>query len=326
MADVAPPPCGKNVLKLCINSHVAYRVPLHKLLVSLLAARFEHFDDVLLMLGGSATSQEPEMVQLEELVPGLDKQHGLVVTRTQANGFDYHGLALLYQHRHHPLVSADVYIYLHDTTTVDPDTFIERFESFRLPRREAGPLLFSTWPLPNSNIVAFGAAVVHRYGRNFEGNLSKAAAFPMEFGYPFERPGASAVLPLISFGYVIKVGPRIPRGSSDVYGTGVPRNRFYYPAFGIYKYSMRSDAVGDIVAGKLTPLFNGKKYYPPNNASKLARVNFGNRPRCWEVGCREVSLNLGGHNPLRLPACVPMLWGNRSSTKNATRAHDMLDG
>ena len=313
----APTPlCGKNVLKLCINSHVAYHVPLQKLMVSLVAAQFDHFEDVLLMLGGSAEDESPRKVLLNEAVPGLDdaNSHELVVARTRANGFDYHGLSLLFEHRHNRLVTADVYLYLHDTTTVDPNTFLERFESFRLPRREAGPLLFTTWPLPNSNIVAFGAAVVYRYAHNFDGNLSKAAAFPMEFGYPYERPGAAAVLPLISFGFVVKVGPRIPQGSSDIYGTGSPRMRFFYPAFGVYKHSMRSDAAGDITAGKLTPLFRGKKYYPPTNASKLARVGYASRPRCWEDHCREVSLDLGGRNALRLPACSPAaaLWSNTS--------------
>ena len=301
-------PCGNHVLKLCINSHVAYHVPLRTLFASLSDARFEHYSDVLVMLGGSAHDAPPLEMSLAEVVPGLEScgSTKVVVVRTSTNGFDYHGLSLLYRYRSHPLVAADTYLYLHDTTTVDPNTFIERFESFRLPR---SPLLYTTWPLPNSNTVAFGAGVVQRFGHNFDANLTKAAAFPMEFGYPFEREGAPAVQPLISFGFVVKVGPRIPRGSSDLYATGSPRLRFFYPAFGVYKHSMRSDAAGDITGQRKTLFQGGRRYYPPGNDSKLARVYFASRPPCWDSKCRERTLPLGGNaRPLQLPACTPRFW------------------
>ena len=157
--------------------------------------------------------------------------------------------------------------------------------------------------------VADGAGVVQRFGHNFDANLTKAAAFPMEFGYPFEREGAPAVQPLISFGFVVKVGPRIPRGSSDLYATGSPRLRFFYPAFGVYKHSMRSDAAGDITGQRKTLFQGGRRYYPPGNDSKLARVYFASRPPCWDSKCRERTLPLGGNaRPLQLPACTPRFW------------------
>ena len=190
MPEAAMPPCGSShVLKLVINSHVAYNVPLRTLLISLLHSGFDRYGDVLLMLGGSPQDALPALTPISELLPGLASEHRrVVVVRTRNNGFDYHGLSLLYQHRGHPLVAADTYVYFHDTTTVDPDTFVERFEAFRLKR---SPLLFTTWPLPNSNIVAFGAGVVHKYGNNFDGNLTKVEAFPMEFGYPQKVVSAS---------------------------------------------------------------------------------------------------------------------------------------
>ena len=332
-------PCGSHVLKLCINSHVAYSVPLRTLFASLFRARFEHFPDTIVMLGGSANEATPLRVRLDELIPGSATNHSVVLVRTRANAFDYHGLSLLYRHRQHPLVMAETYLYVHDTVTVEEDTFVERFESFRLQR---SPLLFTTWPLPNSNIVAFGVGVVHRFGTNFDGNLSKTAAFPMEvgqratkqsrdrtpgpaaaratrgtralaqFGFPFERAGHPSVQPLIAHGFVVKVGPRVPRGSSDVYGTGTPRLRFYYPAFGLFKHSMRSDTAGDIVGKKASLFHGGRRYYPPGNDSKLAKVLFASRPSCWDVGCRETVVSLGGRATLRLPACTPRLWNGSS--------------
>lgn len=186
-----------------------------------------------------------------------------------------------------------------------------REQSFRLP---ASPLLFTTWPLPNSNTVAFGAGVVHRFGHNFDGDLpSKTAAFPMEFGYAFERP-AGAVLPLISFGFVVKIGPRVPQGRSDVYKTGIERLRFFYPSFGLYKHSMRSDAAGDILGQRKTLFAGGRRYYPPTNASKLATVRFANPPPCWDR-CQQRALWLGSKSPLMVPACTPRLW-NRSQLRH----------
>lgn len=304
-----PPPCGlRHTLKLCINSHVAYHVPLLLLFRSLLnVSGFERFGDVLVLQGGAANDEPPRTVRLAELVPELTVPHEVVIVRTRVNAFDYHGLSLLYKYRAHPLVRAETYVYCHDTTTFDPGSFLERFEAFRLP---SSPNLFTTWPLPNSNTVAFGAAVVHRYRNNFDGSLaSKTQAFPMEFGYSLEARSAegTAMRPLVAFGFIVKMGPRLPQGTVDVYATGTPRIRFSYPAFGLFKHSMRSDAAGDIV-GKRTTLFaGGRRYFPPGNASKLPTILFAQRPSCWDR-CRQRAVPLGGKVPLMLPACTPALW------------------
>ena len=282
---------------------MAYHLPLRTLIRSLLNTTFDHYSDVLLLLGGNTDESPPISVKLSDVIPNLGgTDHEVVLVRTRSNAFDYHGLSLLYRYRTHPLVKAGSYVYLHDTTTV-VESFVERFESFRL---RSSPLLFTTWPLPNSNIVAFGGAVVDRYGRNFDGNLTKANAFPMEFGYPNEK----GMRPLMAFGFVVRVGPRLPQGKVDVYGTG-PRIRFFYPSFGVFKYSMRSDSAGDIT-GKRTSLFHGKRYFPPaskvqqGNGSKLAPVYFAQRPACWDGGCRERAADCCPR--LMLPACSPSLW------------------
>jgi hypothetical protein len=130
--------------------------------------------------------------------------------RTTNNAFDYHGLGLLSKYRTHAHVAAETYLYVHgasryinlshahwlrtsllgrpehplllpscaDTVTFAAD-FVERFEAFRLPRSRT---LFTTWPLPNSNIVAFGSLLLREMASNFDGNLSKQQAFFCEFG------------------------------------------------------------------------------------------------------------------------------------------------
>lgn len=117
MPTEAKSPCGKHVLKLCINSHVAYHVPLRTFILSLLAAQFDSFSDVLIMLGGSSEETPPQMMNLSVLLPGLNatRDATVVVARTRSNAFDYHGLALLYRYRAHALVRADTYVYCHDT-------------------------------------------------------------------------------------------------------------------------------------------------------------------------------------------------------------------
>lgn len=189
---------------------------------------------------------------------------------------------------------------MHDTVTFASD-FEERFAAFRLP---ASPMLFTTWPLPNSNVVAFGSHLLNRIGSNFDGNITKTDAFPCEFGYPLLREGRKPVLPLTHFGIVVKMGPRLVNGSTDIYGTGFRRIRFWYPAFGVYKYSLRSDAAGDILHGATTALHHGgRRWFPPAGAV-LETVRLGGRPFCWERFCKERLVTLpGSPHPLSLPWC-----------------------
>ena len=102
-----PLPCGNHVLKLCINSHVAYHLPLRTLIRSLLNTTFDHYSDVLLLLGGNTDESPPISVKLSDVIPNLGgTDHEVVLVRTRSNAFDYHGLSLLYRYRTHPLVKA----------------------------------------------------------------------------------------------------------------------------------------------------------------------------------------------------------------------------
>ena len=306
-ASSSATPCARrHTLKLAINTHVAYQRPLATLFESLVGTGFLSFADVLVLMGGAPHEEPPHMEMLVTLLVARGPSAPLatasvVVARTRANAFDYHGLALLARHHSHPLIAADNYLYVHDTVTFDSKQFMERFESFRLPR---SPFMFTTWPLPNSNVAVLGAQLVRAFGRNFDGNVSKRDAFTCEFGYPLQRDGHPTMRPLHDFGLVIKMGPRVVNGTLDVYATGLPRIRFWYPAFGVYKFSLRSDAAGDLLHGKTEKLFAGRRWKPPQGA-ELATVRFGPRPTCWaRPFCHDQSLSLRGYpHPLSLPVC-----------------------
>ena len=79
------PPCGTHVLKLCINSHVAYRVPIRTLFESLLRANFTLWTDVVVMLGGSAREAGPSVLPLAELIPGLAVERGAAVEQPRGD-------------------------------------------------------------------------------------------------------------------------------------------------------------------------------------------------------------------------------------------------
>ena len=244
-----------------------------------------------------------ELLSAHVVASAVPSTANIVVARTRANAFDYHGLALLSKYRDHPLIAADNFLYVHDTVTFDRDRFVERFETFRLPR---SPFLYTTWPLPNSNVAVLGGQLVRSLGSNFDGNVSKQDAFVCEFGYRLRRDGVEAIMqPLIHFGMVIKLGPRVVNGTIDIYHTGRKRIRFWYPALGVYKYSLRSDAAGDLLhGGKTEMLFGGRRWKAPEG-SEQATVRYGPRPACWIAPhCREESLVLpGSTSALRLPVC-----------------------
>jgi hypothetical protein len=128
--------------------------------------------------------------------------------------------------------------------------------------------------------------------------LSSSIRYPMARG-----EGLPPMQPLIHFGYVVKMGPRIVNGSVDIYKTGSPRIRFFYPSLGVYKYSSRSDHAGDILHGRPSLLFGGRRWFPPKDA-KLAAVRFVERPVCWTRACDEKAVLLpGSPHPLMLPVC-----------------------
>lgn len=138
------------------------------------------------------------------------------------------------------------------------------------------------WPLPASNICAFGKQVVWRFGNNFDAPVSKADGMALELGQQVHRPGKRLVKPLVAFGAVVKLRSREHNGSVDVYGTGRLRWRVWISAFGVYKY-IHPGATGD-VGGYVSPTLTRSN--SPHKFMSVPDWYFMSPPRCWFVECK----------------------------------------
>lgn len=244
LAAPGPPLLVNPTIRLVINSHVRYWKPLNILLQSLVSVSWTRWDDMVIFMGGSRRNIAPYK-GLHTWTP-----QGITIVNLTLNNFDYNGLAGLYRYRDDPLVRADVYFYLHDSTKVGksfPQVFPSLKDNFHLGevRLPGGA---------NSNIYHFSHAVVERYKRNYDINLTKGEAVNLELG------GVNAwVRGTRHIGHfakkVVWLRGRQGRGSADVYGTGIKRTIWWYPDYDIYKYILWG-SFGDIGGdGKLRPNF-----------------------------------------------------------------------
>lgn len=208
--------------KLIINSNAKYDIARKTLFASLLQVGFSRFQDVVVMLGGATSDSEP-------YAPSDDwGQRGVTYVDIKLDSFDYHGFSGLYHHKDHALVSADRYLFIHDTVVAN-DSFPEAFDSLSGVTSNE---LYSP-PAPFSNICAFGRGVVEKWKTNFDSPVTKAGAVSLEFGTP-----SNGILPLVTFAEKKTLAaPRVDTGKAvDLYHTGMPRNAIYYPAFKLTKY------------------------------------------------------------------------------------------
>ena len=246
--DVAIVSAQSELPRIVINSCARYRIALVRLLHSLEVAFFQQFDRLVIVIGGCGADSEPQLEPLSKWLP--HRRNNVVVIRCALENFDYHGLAMLHEHSAHPLIRANAYLYLLDTTSAEPD-FVTCFEALRGSGSEAWLLVSSP---PASNICAFGLGVVQAYGTNFASPVSKAQAIAVEHG---ESSGcAMRGLQQYATHSLRHARPRVFRGTRDVYGTGGPKRWVYhYPTFGVCKYvlmrleggSVGMDAPGDII-------------------------------------------------------------------------------
>lgn len=181
---------------------------------------------MIVVLGGSTVDSITWEPLAEDARPGAPN---VTVVRMQLNSFDLNGFAALHRHRGHPRVRADTYVYLHDTCRVHERLFVPTFEAYRLP---PAPLVYTPWPLPASNLLAFGRPIVGKYADNFDIPVSKGDGMALEIGLQVRRPGHRLVKPIVAFGAVVKLRPREHNGSVDIYGTGRLRWQVFYAAFG----------------------------------------------------------------------------------------------
>lgn len=218
---------GPPQLKLIINSHTWYRVPLTVLLQSLAQAGFIRWGDVVVFFGGSTEHVPPHDAPIwwASLAPA-----GVTFVNTTLNNYDFNAASGLYRYRDHPRVRANSYLYLLDSMTVGKD-FPRIFDSMTYWK----PYDFATCPRPCSNICAFGRGVVERYKENFDVNLSKLDGNHLEHSKR-GRP-VRGVFPMDHFAdRVWQLRPREKRGSVDIYNTSHKRLRVYMPDWDVTKY------------------------------------------------------------------------------------------
>ena len=285
---VPPPRCGdatRLTLRLVVNSFVPYAEPRRALFASLHRSGFgARFADMIVVLGGSGADSVSREPLAEDSSPAPPE---VTVIRTTLNSFDLHGLAMLYRYLRHPHVQADTYFYVQDTTTVDEVRFIHHFEAFRMRTRQ---LIFTAWPLPSSNLAVFDRSVVLSYKDNFDVNVSKSDGLIVEAGRKVKMPPPSrrVVLPLASFGGLVRLAPRRANGSFDVYGSGKPRHCYYYPAFALYKFW--SPGWGDLRQWKGSgrgkqEVFDKRAMSSTYHRSSLVEWRFAGFPDCWFLDC-----------------------------------------
>ena len=270
-----------------------------------------------MVIGHSWVDAPPALTPLRNLTGASDQDDRVVAVRMRTHSVDLHGLAALHRWRRHELVQADNYLYLHDTCTFEPQVFLARLAWLHLPRSS---MIVTSWPLPASNVALLGADVVRRIGRNFDTPLTKREGFSLEYGFNLRRTDGSEVRPLVSFGGVVRVAKRRANGSADLYGTGHPRDSWYYPAFGVYKHVMPG-ATGDLTGQwALTEGLGRRGRRPwPKNAT-VADVRFSSQPECWYLTCRrsdgawQKQLLLYAATP---PTCAQLLSWTRAEREAA---------
>lgn len=235
-------------MKLVINSCHGYETPRTSIFKSLAAAGFARFADVVLVMGKCPEDRGPRTVPVDELCDGpTGAPAGASCTCIElaSNNYDLNGYNALHLYRDHADVASESYFYCLDTCVFHRE-FVKFFDTFAPPAPDA----ICTCPFPNSNVSAFGAAVVANYGDNFGSIVSKEEGLLLEHDRPAETESGAVVRPLSSFGEVHKTARRRFVGLADPFRTGHKRRVYHYPAFGVSKYILWSQT-GDLGGGQV---------------------------------------------------------------------------
>jgi hypothetical protein len=124
-------------VKIVINSHVKYKLPLSVLLQSIIESDLGFEDigdsssggqrlswDVIVSLAGCEQDVPPRRVLVSEVadlsaVPAAPLVPYVTVVRSQLNSFDWTAKAALFKYMDDPLIASDYYFYILDTSKVD---------------------------------------------------------------------------------------------------------------------------------------------------------------------------------------------------------------
>lgn len=221
--------------KIIINSNLYYSKPLELLLSSLIDIGFTSFLDVVIVRGQCEKNEAPTVVKISDIT-NLNSDSSVVLVNMELNNFDYTGYHALHLYQNDPLISADWYMYVLDTSSFEK-YFMYFISNANLLHKE---IVVS--PCPHSNICAFGNEVIKNYKDNFSVQVNKEEAVRLEFNLDVYNKNIKSIL---HFGQVIYTDNRKFIDVEDIYGTGRKRHKFYYPYFGINKWILWGDT-GDI--------------------------------------------------------------------------------
>mmetsp|Transcript_34732 Transcript_34732/g.107993 ORF Transcript_34732/g.107993 Transcript_34732/m.107993 type:complete len:321 (+) Transcript_34732:60-1022(+) len=231
--------------KLVVNSHVKYARPLGFLLGSMARAGFDRWSDVVVVVGGSERSVPPRRGSTI-LLPQLDRAllDRVIVVNSTLNAYDYTGLSVLYHYRDHPLIRADSYFYLLDSTSVGKDfprlyaasSAGVRRDELRKPANIC------------SNLCIFGRGLPYKWKDSYDVNFTKVEVLQLEVKGNCSVRGAR---PIVRWGYgdITELRERVwLGGGADPYHTGIHRDVFWYPDFDVKKYILMYGS-GDVAQG-----------------------------------------------------------------------------
>lgn len=225
-------------MRLVINSQVNYKRPIAQLLTSMVEHKFNRWDDVIIIFGGSAEKVKPRKMYIPML------GHAVTVVNTTIDAYDYTTHAVLYQLRKHPLIKADSYFLLLDTMRVGKK-FEKRYVMHSNMTRRYD--LRIPWGAA-SNICCFGSGLVNRWKGTYNRKWTKQDAIQLEIGGESTKVRGARPIIFWARGNVTWLRPRDTlSGDADPYRTNKPRFLLWYPDFDLYKYNSKDHSHEDVV-------------------------------------------------------------------------------
>jgi len=212
--------------KLVINSHVKYGQALVYLRASLERYGFP-LSSAVVFRGGAPADVEPYM------------KDGMQFVDVNVNSYDMNAFYGLSKYYDHPAVCANMYFYIHDTTSVGP-CFAQVFRQVTVSPSEV-IIPGQGW---NSNQCVMGAGVVKKFGNSFNWNINKGAGMQIESGGCTSGPFGKQACAVKHYAQHVRViEPRQGLPQKDVYHTGKPREVTYYRDWDLYKYFLHQPSV-----------------------------------------------------------------------------------
>ena len=209
------------MIKVVVNTHVAYSKPYAKFLDSVQRNKdaTSIYNRLIVIVNGC----EHESIEKDD--------NGVLTVRTPLNTWEYSAFVVLEKHKTHPDVQSEYYMLLHDTCLLGR-IFFDKLSSHEktLKNNKYGIMRY---PLPSSNIVIIHHELVHSFASAVANIKTKNDGCLIEQGRTLPDGTKSfyqTKMPTSVLGNRRELRP------IDIYETGYPRTPFYYPAFDVMKY------------------------------------------------------------------------------------------